>query len=52
MLSTIVRVMEVIILRKTVIGVMAAMTVIAAGLAVIIADPAGVRYQGKRLCRK
>ena len=46
------RVMEVIILKRTVLGVMAAMTAIAAGVAIIIADPAGVRYQGKRLRRK
>lgn len=46
------RVMEVIILKRTVLGVMAVMTAITAGLAIIIADPAGVRYQGKRLRRK
>lgn len=46
------RAMEVIILKRTVLGVMAVMTAIAAGLAIIIADPAGVRYQGKRLRRK
>lgn len=41
-----------IILKRTVLGVMAVMTAIAAGLAIIIADPAGIRYQGKRLRRK